>query len=172
MKAGRRQDLANPALPMPIACAIGEAMTDDWPDLAGRLAGDAHHLGLRVYYEDTDFSGVVYHASYLRFMERGRTDLLRLRGVGHAELAEDGLAFVVRRMTLDFARPARIDDALVVETCVSGIRGASLTLDQTVRRADLALVTADVTVALVDREGRPRRWPSAIRARLAPAPDA
>ena len=142
-------------------------MDTDWPDLAGRLVGDAHHLALRIYYEDTDFSGVVYHASYLRFMERGRTDFLRLRGIGHAALAGEGLAFAVRRMTLDFLRPARIDDALLVETRVGQIRGASIALDQTVRRGAEALVTAAVTVALLDTAGRPKRLPADMVERLA-----
>ena len=141
--------------------------SEPWPDLAGRIAEDGtHHLPIRVYYEDTDFSGVVYHASYLRFMERGRTDLLRLVGIGHAALAGTGSAFVVRRMTIDFARPARIDDALEVETRIAQVRGASLGLAQAVRRGDVALVSADVMVALVDGAGRPQRLRANLRERV------
>ncbi len=133
-----------------------------WPDLAGRLVGEGHRLPVRVYYEDTDFSGVVYHAAYLKFLERGRTDFLRLRDISHAALCEAGLAFAVRRMTLDFAKAARIDDALLVETRVAALRGASIVLDQWVRRGETVLVGAEVTVALIDRDGRPRRLTPAI----------
>ena len=91
-------------------------MREEWPHLAGRLEGGAHVLPVRVYYEDTDFSGVVYHASYLRFLERGRTDFLRLGGVDQSTLhaAGEGVIFAVRRMTVDFLKPARMDDVLIV----------------------------------------------------------
>ncbi len=148
---------------------MNEAEPSAWPDLAGRLVGDGHHLPVRVYYEDTDFSGVVYHAAYLKFLERGRTDFLRLRGVSHVALGEAGLAFAVRRMTLDFAKAARIDDALLVETRVAALRGASVVLDQAVRRGAALLVGAEVSVALIDRDGRPRRLTPAILDGLGPA---
>ena len=150
----------------------------DWPDLAGRLlrdgAGPAHVLPVRVYFEDTDFSGVVYHAGYLRFMERGRTDFLRLAGIGHGALdsgeAEgEPLAFAVRRMSLEFLKPARIDDLLEVDTAVSEITGARIVLEQAVRVGATVLVTAAVTVALVDRRGRVQRLPAAMRGRLVAA---
>ncbi|MEO0730534.1 MAG: YbgC/FadM family acyl-CoA thioesterase, partial [Pseudomonadota bacterium] len=111
-----------------------------WPDLAGRIGENAdgrpqHVLPVRVYFEDTDFSGVVYHASYLRWCERGRSDFLRLMGNNHQSLiAGDGdrkpAAFVVRRMSLEFLKPARIDDVLEVHTCASELGAASITLDQ------------------------------------------
>jgi acyl-CoA thioester hydrolase len=148
---------------------------EPWPDLAGRLAGGRHVLPVRVYFEDTDFSGVVYHASYLRFMERGRTDFLRLAGIGHGALdrgeADGGerLAFAVRRMTLEFLKPARIDDLLEVETRVAEITGARIVLQQAVRLGDARLVTADVTVALVDGRGRVQRLPAEMRGRLVAA---
>ena len=144
-------------------------MTDQaWPHLAGRLASGVHVLPVRIYYEDTDFSGVVYHASYLRFMERGRSDFLRLSGVSHADLHDEGdrLAFVVRRMAIEYLKPARIDDVLEIETRAESIGGASFTLAQTVRRGADALVTARVVAALVDGRGRPRRIPAPLRARL------
>ena len=127
-----------------------------------------HVLPVRVYYEDTDFSGVVYHASYLRFMERGRSDFVRLSGVGHAELFDEEvpLAFVVRRMSIEYMKPARIDDVLEIETRAEAVAGASFTLLQTVRRGTEALVTARVVAALVDPQGRPRRIPAHLRARL------
>jgi acyl-CoA thioester hydrolase len=124
---------------------------------------------VRVYYEDTDFSGVVYHASYLRFMERGRTELLRARGVsqGTSLSAEPGdrFGFAVRAMTIDFRRPARMDDLLTIETQVVEIGGASMELAQRVTRGDDLLVEATVRIACVV-DGRPCRIPAAIRASL------
>jgi acyl-CoA thioester hydrolase len=126
-----------------------------------------HLLPVRVYYEDTDFSGVVYHASYLRFMERGRTEQIRALGVDQRELfdGEVALAFVVRRMLIDWLKPARMDDELVIETTPTLSRGASLELKQRVLRGQEVLVTADVTVACIGG-GRARRIPEALRARL------
>ncbi|AWN49868.1 tol-pal system-associated acyl-CoA thioesterase [Methylobacterium terrae] len=128
---------------------------------------DAHALPLRVYYEDTDFSGFVYHASYLRFMERGRTELLRGLAGDQSDLHREanGLVFVVRRMSLDYLKPARMDDALTVLTATRELRGASMHLDQEVRRGDETLVRAEVVVACV-REGRAVRLPEALRRTL------
>ncbi|RVU21093.1 tol-pal system-associated acyl-CoA thioesterase [Methylobacterium oryzihabitans] len=129
-----------------------------------------HCLPVRVYYEDTDFSGFVYHASYLRFMERGRTEMLRGLAGDQSELHRDadGLVFVVRRMTLDYRRPAVMDDLLTVVTATSELRGASLHLAQEVRRGDEVLVSAAVVVACV-RNGRAIRLPESLRRRMAPA---
>jgi acyl-CoA thioester hydrolase len=128
-----------------------------------------HSLPVRVYYEDTDFSGFVYHASYLRFMERGRTELLRDLAGDQSDLHRDaeGLVFVVRRMTLDYLRPAVMDDQLTVLTRTRELRGASMTLAQEVRRGAELLVSAEVTVACV-RDGRATRLPDSLRAKLAP----
>ncbi len=133
----------------------------------GRWDGTAHRLPVRVYYEDTDFSGVVYHASYLRFMERGRTEILRALAVAQSDLHGEapGLAFAVRRMTLDFLRPARMDDLLAVVTRPHEMRGASMTLAQEVLRGEEVLVRAQVMVAAV-REGRAVRIPDALRRAL------
>lgn len=141
----------------------------DWPDLAGRIEGDAHVLPVRVYYEDTDFSGYVYHASYLRFCERGRSDFVRLLGIHHRELidAEGGkepAAFVVRNMDIDFLRPARIDDILEIVTSCQEIGGATLTLHQEVRRDGVALVRIKVRVVLVSQSGKPMRVGAMARA--------
>ncbi|QEE38139.1 MULTISPECIES: tol-pal system-associated acyl-CoA thioesterase [unclassified Methylobacterium] len=135
------------------------APTDDAP----------HCLGVRVYYEDTDFSGFVYHASYLRFLERGRTELLRDLAGDQSDLHREasGLVFVVRRMALDFIRPARMDDQLTIVTRTRQLRGASMQLAQEVRRGDDLLVAADVLVACV-RDGRAIRLPEALRRLLAP----
>ena len=135
------------------------------PDvLAGRLTEDGHELAQRVYFEDTDFSGRVYHARYLQFMERGRSDYLRLLGIHHRALAADGLAFAVRHMEIDFLEPAGIDDVLTILTRLDAVSGARIVLKQTIRRGEACLVSARVTVALVGSGGRPLRLPPAIRA--------
>ena len=127
----------------------------------------AHQIPVRVYYEDTDFSGVVYHASYLRFMERGRTELIRALGIEQRELfdGETGLGFAVRRMLIEFIRPAVMDDALTVETRPTLARGATMELDQRILRGEEVLVTAQVKVACVGG-GRARRIPDLLRQRL------
>jgi acyl-CoA thioester hydrolase len=127
-----------------------------------------HLLPVRVYYEDTDFSGVVYHASYLRFMERGRTNYLRLLGVDHHALFAEtereapGFHFVVRSMTIDFLKPARMDDVLTIVTAPDEVKGASITLHQQVQRGGETLVEAKVRVAFVSG-GRAQRIPKALR---------
>ena len=127
-----------------------------------------HQLAIRIYYEDTDFSGVVYHASYLRFLERGRTELLREAGVDQSALLAEGrgLGFAVRRMTVDFLKPARMDDLVTVETRLEAVRGASLDLAQRIVRDGTVLLTASVQVAAVSG-GRPARLPDELRRRLA-----
>jgi acyl-CoA thioester hydrolase len=127
----------------------------------------AHNLEIRVYYEDTDFSGVVYHASYLRFMERGRTEMIRALGVDQRELfdGETAIGFAVRRMVIDFLRPAVMDDLLSVETTCVAARGATMDLKQRVLRGEEVLVTAEVKVACVGA-GKARRIPDGLRKRL------
>jgi acyl-CoA thioester hydrolase len=134
----------------------------------GTLAAGRHRLPVRVYYEDTDFSGVVYHASYLRFLERGRTEFLRAAGVDQSSLhAEgEGLIFAVRRLTVDYLRPARMDDTLLVETRTQEVRGASLVVAQRILRGDEVIVTADVRVAAIVG-GHPVRIPDGLRSVLA-----
>ncbi|MGE0564269.1 MAG: tol-pal system-associated acyl-CoA thioesterase [Pseudolabrys sp.] len=139
--------------------------------LDGEIRDGRHHQPVRVYYEDTDFSGVVYHASYLRFMERGRTNYLRLLGAGHRELFEQteaeapGFAFVVRAMTLDFLKPARMDDVLDVITTPDEVKGASITLHQRVMRGEELLVEAHARVAFVSG-GKAKPIPKALRAAM------
>jgi acyl-CoA thioester hydrolase len=138
--------------------------------LDGEIEGGRHRMALRVYYEDTDFSGVVYHASYLRFMERGRTNYLRLLGADHAALfaAESGgpgVAFVVRSMRIEFLKPARMDDVLTIVTATEEVRGASISLRQGVLRAEETLVEAQVRVACVSG-GRPHPIPKPLRLAL------
>ena len=136
--------------------------------LDGEIRDGKHLQQVRVYYEDTDFSGVVYHASYLRFMERGRTNFLRLLGADHRALFEDaeqqapGFAFVVRTMHIDYLKPAKMDDVLDIVTLPYEVKGASITLQQEVRRGDELLVAAKVRVAFVSG-GRARPIPKALR---------
>jgi acyl-CoA thioester hydrolase len=139
-----------------------------WPDLAGRIEGGRHILPMRVYFEDTDFSGLVYHASYLRWCERGRSDFLRLLGVRHADLiapdeGAEPAAFVVRRLEIDYLRPARIDDVLEVSTETAEMSGAYLLLIQQVRRAGVVLCKLVVKVVLVSQSGKPMRLPPVVR---------
>ena len=139
----------------------------DADPIAGRLTATGHELRQRVYFEDTDFSGRVYHARYLQFMERGRSDYLRLLGVHHAELAREGLTFAVRHMEIDFLRPASIDDVLVIRTTAEAARGARLVLSQEVVLGEAVLIKATVTVAAVGRQNRPVRLPAAVRVAFA-----
>jgi acyl-CoA thioester hydrolase len=142
-----------------------------WSELAGRLSVEdgvrVHRLGVRVYYEDTDFSGVAYHGSYVRWCERGRSDYLRLAGNDHRQLFDgrggaEPAALMVRRLTLDYLKPARIDDVLEVTTRVKSLSAATLVLDQRIHRltlgdtaaAPVELIRAEVTVVLVTQTGR------------------
>jgi acyl-CoA thioester hydrolase len=140
----------------------------EWAHLSGRLVEGGHVLPIRIYYEDTDFSGLVYHASYLRFMERGRTDYLRLLGVEQSELFAEAqseapnFAFVVRSMKIDFLKPARMDDVVEVRTTPREVSGASITLAQRVTRGGETLVEAEVRVAFI-AGGKAQRIPKALR---------
>lgn len=139
-------------------------MTDAF-SLHGHLIEGGHSLTQRVYYEDTDFSGLVYHARYLHFLERGRTDYLRCLGCSQSDLInadEDGLVFVVHRMELDFKSPARMDDILTVETITEKAGGAKMVLRQTINTADRRLIEAKVVIAVINKHGRPRRLPDTI----------
>jgi acyl-CoA thioester hydrolase len=148
-----------------------------WPDLAGRMTTGndgvrRHILPVRVYFEDTDFSGLVYHASYVRWCERGRSDCLRLIGNEHRALIEgdadaEPAAFVVRRMRLEFLKPARIDEVLEIETRVVEAKGATLNLAQRVLRDGAVLFEAEVLVVLVSLSGKPQRISQRLRAGLA-----
>ncbi len=137
---------------------------------SGVFQGREHRLPVRVYYEDTDFTGVVYHANYLRYLERGRSDFLRLAAVSHTELLDrpDPAVFAVVRMTLDFRRPARVDDALTVRTTYDSFRGARLLVGQTVIRGADLLLSAMVEAACITPDGRPRRPPTGLVDKLRP----
>jgi len=127
----------------------------------------AHRFPVRIYYEDTDFSGNVYHAAYLKFFERGRTEFLRDLGVHHAELAKDGVAFAVRGMEIQFDGAAHIDDLLEVVTIVEATTGARLTLAQTILRDGVVLTRANVVVVAINTAGGATRMPKLIRDKLA-----
>ena len=140
------------------------------PDKAsmGRFDGKTHILPVRVYYEDTDVSGIVYHANYLRYMERGRSEFLRLAGIHHMVMLanEEPIAWTIRRMELDYIKAARLDDDLEVHTRYRTMSGARLTGEQWVRRAGVDLVHATVEAAIITMTGKPRRIPEDVRQKL------
>ena len=137
------------------------------PTLGGALTDDGHALWVRIYHEDTDFSGAVFHGSYVRFLERGRSDFLRGIGVSHRALEAEGLHFAVSEMNLSFLGAAGIDDVVEVKSTVAELRGARVVLAQSIDSAAGRLVKARVTIVLIDQFGRPRRFPAAVKAALA-----
>ncbi|MBO6816469.1 MAG: YbgC/FadM family acyl-CoA thioesterase [Rhizobiaceae bacterium] len=139
--------------------------------LANRLIDNGHEMEVRVYYEDTDFSGVVYHSNYLKFMERSRTEWLRHLEIFHTDLAEDDSAFAIHRMALKFGPPAVIDDLLTVRTILQKLTGARSFLRQEVLRreadgSETMLCGADVEVAFINHGGGAKRFPDDLRAKL------
>jgi acyl-CoA thioester hydrolase len=137
---------------------------------AGWLDGKEHVLPVRIYYEDTDFTGVVYHANYLRYFERGRSDFLRVAGVSHRDLLarDDPAAFTVVRIAVDFKRPARVDDALQVRTVYERVKGPRLFIRQRIVRGEEPIAAAEVEAACIDLTGRPRKPPPGLVAALEP----
>jgi len=132
---------------------------------------EPHYFDVRVYYEDTDAAGIVYYANYLKFVERARTEMLREAGIGQAQLAaKDGIAFAVKSVAITYARPARLDDQLVIESVISELGGASAMFDQYVRRPSdgVAYAAARVGVACIRlADGKPVRFPKSVRETLA-----
>ena len=143
-------------------------MTTPPDPTAGVFDGREHQLPVRIYYEDTDFSGIVYHANYLRYLERGRSDFFRLVGISHTELAEQDTAFAIIHMTLDFKRSARIDDALVVRTTYDRVKGARLYVTQRITRGDDVVLEAKGEAVCISLSGRPRRPTPQMLAQLSP----
>jgi acyl-CoA thioester hydrolase len=134
----------------------------------GRLDGLAHYFPVRVYYEDTDLSGIVYHANYLKWFERARSDLLRLLGIDQRAAQEAGEGtYTVADLTIRYAAPARLDDAVIIETSPEEVRAASCRLHQAARRGEDLLAEAHLRVGFVGADGRPRRQPDAWRAAFA-----
>jgi acyl-CoA thioester hydrolase len=150
---------------------VPDAIPETEPS-AGYFEGRTHVLQVRVYYEDTDAAGMVYYANYLRYMERGRSDMLRLAGVTHGSLDaddDDPLArtlFVVRRCEVEYLRQARLNDGLMVRTTLANVGGASMTMEQVVCRDGVNLVDATVRVGCVTGDGRPKRIPGRTREAL------
>lgn len=138
-------------------------------DLNGYFEGAVHVQPIRIYYEDTDFSGVVYNANYVKFIERGRTNCLRLLGVHHQDLLalEEPIAFAVTHLDLDFLVPARLDDLLHVYTHYTKVTGARIEGSQIVKRGDVVLVRAQIQAACINLEGKPRRIPAYVREAMA-----
>ncbi|WP_448501380.1 tol-pal system-associated acyl-CoA thioesterase [Sphingomonas sp.] len=135
-------------------------MTTDLPQ-TGRFEGREHRFAVRVYFEDTDLSGIVYHANYLRYMERARSDMLRVAGVDQRAAFEGGEGFyAVRDLRVRYRAPARLDDALLIVSAVEEIRAASVLIHQRVMRGAELLVDAHVEAAFVAPSGRPRRQPA------------
>lgn len=137
---------------------------------AGWFDGREHRLPVRIYYEDTDFTGVVYHANYVRYFERGRSDFLRLAGVHHSALLarEDPAAFTIARLELDFRSPARIDDALLVVSTYDRMKGPRLFISQRIVRGETLIAQAVVEAACIGLDGRPRKPPPGMAALLSP----
>ncbi len=137
---------------------------------AGAFEGREHILPVRVYYEDTDFTGLVYHANYVRYFERGRSDFLRLAGISHTALLErdDPMAFVITRMEIDFRSAARIDDALEVRTTYDAVKGPRLIISQRVTRAGVPIAEAKVEAACISLDGRAKRPPKGLVEALTP----
>lgn len=142
-------------------------MSADSP-IGGIFRGRTHVLPVRIYFEDTDFSGVVYHANYLRYLERGRSDCLRLMGIHHRDLweREEPLAFTIQRMEIDFRMPALIDDVLEVHTRYAHLSGARLNAEQSIWRGGDEIIRAQVYAGCINHQGRARRLPPDVRAIL------
>ena len=143
-------------------------MTTPPEPTAGVFDGREHQLPVRIYYEDTDFTGIVYHANYLRYLERGRSDFFRMVGISHSELAGQDTGFAVIRMELDFKRAAKIDDALVVRTLYERVEGVRLHVSQRITRGDETILEAKAVAVCISLSGRPRRPTAEMTAKLAP----
>jgi acyl-CoA thioester hydrolase len=156
-KPERAKEALDCASPLPHPRLRRFSVFSDLPT-EGRLEGGRHLLPVRVYFEDTDLSGIVYHANYLRYMERGRTEMLRAAGISHSDTLASGTGYyAVHAMNLIWHRPAKLDDALVVESTVMNVRAAATVMRQRVLRGDDCLCSADVTAAFLGMDGRPRR---------------
>ncbi len=136
----------------------------------GHFDGKTHILPIRVYYEDTDLSGLVYHANYLRYMERGRTEFFRLAGITQmADLeSQEPTAWTIRSVHVDFHRPARVDDPLEVRTILTGLSGARMSARQSVHANGTLLTDGRIEACIITLSGKPRRIPGEIRDLLMP----
>lgn len=125
-----------------------------------------HLWPLRVYYEDVDLAGIVYYANYLKYLERGRSEMVREAGISQLDMKAVGLVFAVRRVEADYLKPANYDDELVVETRLDALKGASFDMPQRVLRGDDVLLTARIKVVILNTHGRAARLPADIRAKV------
>ncbi len=139
-------------------------MTEIQPP-SGTIENGKHGYAVRIFYQDTDVSGVVYHANYLHFMERARTEFLRCVGIAQRDMleADDKTYFAVRDLQISYLKPSYLDDVLNIETSVQELNAASVTMQQQIRRAGEVLCTAELRVAVLGADGRPRRWPAPWR---------
>lgn len=145
-------------------------MSDDLSPTSGVIVGGIHQLALRVYYEDTDAGGIVYHSQYLNFMERGRTEMLRLCGFEHAAMMTTQTSptlLVVKHMDIDFKLSATIDDQLLVETSITKLGGASMMMAQKILRGGDTLITAEVKVGVLGVDKRPKKMTQEMRDKIA-----
>lgn len=140
------------------------------PNGLGRFEGKTHILPIRIYYEDTDLSGVVYHANYLRYMERGRTEFFRLAGVTKMAMLDDAepTAWTLRSASLEFFKPARLEDQIEIRTSCPLLTGARMQADQKIYSGDMLLAHGKVEACIMTMSGRPRRIPKAVREKLLP----
>jgi acyl-CoA thioester hydrolase len=136
----------------------------------GRFEGKTHILPIRVYYEDTDLSGLVYHANYLRYMERGRSEYFRAAGITRLAQLDDPepTAWTLRKVALEYFRPARLDDLIEVHTRCVALSGARMTAEQTVRKGEGVLTQGQVEACIITLNGKPRRIPTEVREKLLP----
>jgi acyl-CoA thioester hydrolase len=137
-------------------------------EISGQFTNSKHRLCVRVYYEDTDFSGYVYHSNYLKFCERARSDMMRLLGVDQNSMfvGDNRMFIVIRRMVCEFLTPARFDDVLTVESTPTLAKGARMEMSQRVLRGDTVLFTAEVLAVILDANGRPKRAPADLAEKL------
>ncbi len=137
---------------------------------SGWLEGREHVLPVRIYYEDTDFTGMVYHANYLRYFERGRSDFFRIAGISHTALLAlaEPTAFTLVRVEVDYRRAAKVDDALLVHTAYDALQGARLMVSQRIMRGDELIAEAKIQAVCISLEGRAKRPPPEMVARLRP----
>lgn len=163
-KGGLRQPRARTIFRLASAPPRPAAMDSDDKPTRGRLLGAEHRYPLRVYFEDTDLSGIVYHARYLHFCERARSEMLALAGVDQRALFEaQGIAYAVTHIDIAYRAPARLDDLLLIKSRILAVRGASTIIRQRIERDDQGLAEARVTAALIGPDGRPRRQPDSWR---------
>ena len=138
------------------------------PDLSGIIKQKTHFFQIRVFYEDTDFTGIVYHANYLKFAERGRTNFLRLLGVNHSELinSDEPKYFVVYKMNSKFMGTSTIDDLLEVRSAFTGIEGVRLKIDQNIYKEEKKVFSANIEFALLDKNAKPIKFPNDMKLKI------